>query len=78
MPDPPISPDPDELLREARGMSIDGLLGLLEQLDGAEEAAVVRAAMTAGVPDAVVLEELQREVERRLMRSARFYDEHEW
>jgi len=25
-----------------------------------------------------VLEELQREVERRLMRSARFYDEHEW
>jgi hypothetical protein len=78
VPDPPISPDPDELLREARGMSIDGLLGLLEQLDGAEEAAVVRAAMTAGVPDAVVLEELQREVERRLMRSARFYDEHEW
>jgi hypothetical protein len=78
VPDPPISPDPDELLREARGMSIEGLLGLLEQLDGAEEAAVVRAAMTAGVPDAVVLEELQREVERRLMRSARFYDEREW
>ena len=78
MPDPPTSPDPDELLREARGMSIDGLLGLLEQLDGAEESVVVRAAMSAGVPDAVVLEELQREVERRLMRSARFYDEREW
>jgi hypothetical protein len=59
-------------------MSIDGLLGLLEQLDGAEESAVVRSALAAGVPDAVVLEELQREVERRLMRSARFYDEHEW
>ena len=46
--------------------------------DGAEESAVVRAAMAAGVPDAVVLEELQREVERRLMRSQRFYDEREW
>jgi hypothetical protein len=78
VPDPPISPDPDELLREARGMSIEGLLGLLEQLDGAEECAVVRGAMAAGVPDAVVLEELQREVERRLMRSQRFYDEREW
>jgi hypothetical protein len=78
VPDLPTSPDPDELLREARGLSIDGLLGLLEQLDGAEESAVVRSALAAGVPDAVVLEELQREVERRLMRSARFYDEHEW
>jgi hypothetical protein len=76
--DPPTSPDPDELLREARGMSIDGLLGLLEQLDGAEECAVVRGALEAGVPDAVVLEELQREIERRLMRSQRFYDEREW
>jgi hypothetical protein len=78
VPDPPISPDPDELLREARGMSIDGLLGLLQQLDGADECAVVRSAIEAGVPDAVVLEELQREVERRLMRSRLFYDEHEW
>jgi hypothetical protein len=78
VPDPPISPDPDELLREARGLSIDGLLALLEQLDGAEECAVVRGALEAGVPDAVVLEELQREVERRLMRSQRFYDEREW
>ena len=34
--------------------------------------------MSAGVPDAVVLEELQREVERRLMRTPRFYDEREW
>ena len=78
MTDPPTSPDPDELLREARGLSIDGLLELLEQLDGAEECAVVRGAMEAGVPDAVVLEELQREVERRLMRTQRFYDEREW
>jgi hypothetical protein len=78
VPDPPTSPDPDELLREARGMSIDGLLGLLERLDGAEECAVVRSAIEAGVSDAVVLEELQREVERRLMRSRLFYDEREW
>jgi hypothetical protein len=76
--DPPIFPDPDELLREARGMSVEGLLGLLEQLDGAEECAVVRSAIEAGVPDAVVLDELQREVERRLMRSRLFYDEREW
>jgi hypothetical protein len=75
VPDPPISPDPDELLREARGMSIEGLLGLLEQLDGAEEAAVTRAALEAGVPGELVLEELQREVERRLMRTRQFYDE---
>ena len=38
----------------------------------------MRGALAAGVPAAVVLEELQREVERRLMRSRRFYDEHEW
>jgi len=78
VPDPPISPDPDALLREARAMSIDGLLVLLAQLDGGEECSVVRGALAAGVPEAVVLEELQREVERRLMRSRRFYDEREW
>ena len=48
---------------------------LLEQLEGAEEAAVTRSALTAGVPEAMVLEELQREVERRLMRTRQFYDE---
>jgi hypothetical protein len=73
-----VSEDPDELLREARRMSIDGLLGLLEQLDGGEESAVVRGALAAGVPPPLVLDELQREVERRLMRSRRFYDEREW
>ena len=54
--------------------------------DGGEElradvdapCAVVRGALEAGVSPAVVVEELQREVERRLMRSARFYDEAEW
>ena len=66
---------PDDPLAPARGLSLDGLLALLEQLEGAEEAAVVRSALAAGVPAAMVLEELQREVERRLMRTQQFYDE---
>jgi hypothetical protein len=47
---------------------LTGLLALLERLDGAEEAAVVRSALDAGVPRERVLDELQREVERRLAR----------
>jgi hypothetical protein len=74
---PPI-PDPDDPLAPARGLGIDGLLDLLDRLGGAEECAVVRGALEAGVSPAVVVEELQREVERRLVRSARFYDETEW
>jgi hypothetical protein len=74
----PLVPDPDDPLAPARGLSLDGLLGLLERLGAAEEAAVVRGALAAGVPVAVVVEELQREVERRLIRSAQFYDEAEW
>ena len=60
--------DPDDPLAPARGQSLDGLLALLERLDGVEEAAVVRSALAAGVPQARVLDELQREVERRLAR----------
>ncbi len=60
--------DPDDPLAPARGLGLEGLLALLESLDGAEEATVVRAAMAAGVPHVVVVDELQREVERRLMR----------
>ena len=60
--------DPEDPLAPARGQSLDGLLRLLERLDGAEEADVVRSAMQAGVPRERVLDELQREVERRLMR----------
>jgi hypothetical protein len=60
--------DPDDPLAPARGQSLDGLLRLLEQLDGAEEADVVRSALDAGVPRERVLDELQHEVERRLMR----------
>ena len=71
----PFPVDPDDPLAPARGQSLDGLLRLLEQLDGAEEAAVTRSALDAGVPVELVFEELQREVERRLLRSRRFYDE---
>ncbi len=60
--------DPDDPLAPARGLGLDGLLALLESLDGAEEAAVVRGALAAGVAPVVVVDELQREVERRLMR----------
>jgi len=75
---PPPKPDPDDPLAAARGLSLDGLLELLERLDGEAESAVARSALAAGVPSMVVIEELQREVERRLVRSHRFYDESEW
>ena len=60
--------DPEDPLAPARGQSLDGLLRLLERLDGVEEAEVVRSALEAGVPRERVLDELQREVERRLVR----------
>jgi hypothetical protein len=60
--------DPDDPLAPARGQSLDGLLRLLERLDGTEEADVVRSALEAGVPRERVVDELQREVERRLVR----------
>jgi hypothetical protein len=68
MPRAPFPIDPEDPLAPARGASMDGLLGLLERLDGVEEAAVVRSALAAGVPRERVLGELQREVERRLQR----------
>jgi hypothetical protein len=64
----PFPIDPEDPLAPARGESIDGLLALLERLDGVEEAGVVRSALAAGVPRERVLAELQREVERRLQR----------
>jgi hypothetical protein len=54
-------------------LDMEGLLTLLERLDGAEEVAVVRAALEYGVPRDRVMDELQREVERRL---ARLEDSH--
>ena len=78
MADLPPTSDPDDPLAPARGLGLDGLLDLLERLDGEAESAVVRGALAAGVSPMVVIEELQREVERRLMRSHRFYDESAW
>jgi hypothetical protein len=75
MADVPFPVDPDDPLAPARGQSLDGLLQLLELLDGAEEAAVVRSALEAGVARERVLDELQNEVERRLMR-VRAPDDH--
>jgi hypothetical protein len=49
-------------------LDMEGLLALLERLDGAEEVAVVRAALDYGVPRERVMDELQHEVERRLAR----------
>jgi hypothetical protein len=49
-------------------MDLNGLLALLERLDGVEEAAVVRSALQAGVPRDRVMDELVHEVERRLAR----------
>jgi hypothetical protein len=49
-------------------MDLDGLLALLARLDGAEEAAVVRSALEAGIPRDRVMDELQAEVLRRLAR----------
>ena len=72
------SQDPGDPLAPARGQGVEGLLALLEQLDGAEEAEVVRSALAAGVSRDRVLDELQREVERRLLRSRQFYDETQW
>ena len=68
--------DPDDPLALARGQSLDGLLRLLERLDGVEEAKVVRSALAAGVPRDRVLDELQREVERRLVRLS--YPRSQW
>jgi hypothetical protein len=78
MADLPPSSDPDDPLAPARGLGLDGLLELLARLGGEAECAVVRGALQAGVPPMVVVEEVQREVERRLIRSHRFYDENEW
>jgi hypothetical protein len=67
--------DPDDPLAPARGQSVDGLLRLLEQLDGAEEAEVVRSALAAGVSRDRVIDELQNEVERRLARVSSMRDD---
>ena len=53
---------------DALPLDLDGLLALLERLDGVEEAEVVRSALQAGIPRERVMDELEREVTRRLAR----------
>jgi hypothetical protein len=53
---------------DALPLDLEGLLALLERLDGAEEAAVVRQALDAGFARERVMDELEREVRRRLAR----------
>jgi hypothetical protein len=53
---------------DALPLDLPGLLALLERLDGVEEAEVVRSALAAGVPRERVMDELEREVRRRLAR----------
>lgn len=78
MPDPLPTGNDYDALASARELGLDGLLAQLERLDGAEEAEVVRAALAGGVPEEVVLEELRREVGRRLARTDAFYDQTQW
>jgi hypothetical protein len=47
---------------------LNGLLTLLERLDGVEEAEVVRSALDAGIARERVMDELEAEVRRRLAR----------
>lgn len=78
MPDPLPTGNDFNALASAGALGLDGLLARLEHLDGVEEAEVVRAALAGGVPEEVVLEELRREVGRRLARTDAFYDQTEW
>jgi hypothetical protein len=56
------------MARPSLPLDLEGLLALLERLDGVEEAAVVRSALEAGVARERVMDELEREVLRRLAR----------
>jgi FixJ family two-component response regulator len=65
---PPEDRDFEAVHRAAARRDLPRLLGMLERLDGAEEADVVRGAVQAGVAYDLALSEVQREVERRLAR----------
>ena len=58
----------DDPQAAARALDLDGLLALLERLDGAEEAAVVRSALEGGYSRDRVMDELEAEIMRRLAR----------
>ncbi|MBA2636800.1 MAG: hypothetical protein H0U79_01020 [Solirubrobacterales bacterium] len=68
-----MAPSPEErdfetVHRAGARRDLPGLLAMLEGLDATEEAEVVRSALEAGVPYDVALAEVQREIERRLVR----------
>ena len=78
MPQPSPSGDAPDPLAPLQGLGLTALLDMLEHLDGREEADVVRSALAAGVPEPAVVEELRREVERRVLRAHGFYDRGRW
>ena len=69
-----MPPDRSDFLavhQAAARRDLSALLGMLEGLDGAEEAQVVRTAVRGGVDYDLAVAEVQREVERRLSRLLR-------
>jgi hypothetical protein len=63
------TPDRSDFLavyRAAARRDLSALLGMLERLDGREEAEVVRSALRGGVDYDHAVAEVQREVERRM------------
>jgi hypothetical protein len=69
-----MPPDRSDFLaahQAAARRDLGALLGMLERLDGAEEADVVRTAVRGGVDYDLAVAEVQREVERRLSRLLR-------
>ena len=63
------TPDRSDFLavyRAAARRDLSALLGMLERLDGREEAEVVRSALRGGVDYDLAVAEVQREVERRM------------
>ncbi len=68
---PPDRSDFLAVYRAAARRDLGALLAMLEDLDGAEEADVVRTALRSGVDYDLAVAEVQREVERRMSRLLR-------
>jgi hypothetical protein len=68
---PPDRSDFLAVYRAAARRDLTALLEMLEALDGAEEAQVVRTAVRSGVDYDLAIAEVQREVERRMSRLLR-------
>ena len=70
-PQPPDRADFLAVYRMAARRDLSALLTMLEGLEGAEEAEVVRTAVRGGVDYDLAVAEVQREVERRMSRLLR-------